>query len=516
MPQTPPPVLIAGAGPTGLTLATSLHLQGVPVRIIDKLPAPAAVSKALAVWSGSLEGFAGLGLVEDFLAAGIRLTRLHMGDGAHELADMEIAEGVDSAFPFTLILPQSRTEEILAGRLARAGVTVERGVELVDFHQIDDVVRATLRHADGREEILDVPFLAGCDGARSIVRHKLDIAFEGYTEPETFVLSDTRIEGPLDSTCIYIWWSAKGSVALFPVVDGVWRTFAIRDEAAGEEPPTLAEIQAHIDACGPRGLVARDATWLSAFRVNERLAAAYRRGRVLLAGDAAHIHSPAGGQGMNTGIQDALNLGWKIGAILSGRGDSEALLESYEAERRPVAREVVANAARTTHLGMTSHGQATRVVRDALLSIASRIPAVRRKIQVAMSETAIAYEAGPLHDAVHRISGGTEPAAGGRAREVSRAGWSLWSFLSATHHSLLLFGPPGTNEAVRTAAHRFGPAVEVLDMGADAEVLERYGLSGPGWVLVRPDQFIAARGGEGDVGVLDAYARLALEPSAVA
>ncbi|WP_164738500.1 FAD-dependent monooxygenase [Aquabacter cavernae] len=515
MPQTTPPVLIAGAGPTGLTLATSLHLQGIPVRIIDKLPAPAAVSKALAVWSGSLEGFAGLGLVDDFLSAGIRLTRLHMGDSAHELADMEIAEGVDSAFPFTLILPQSHTEEILAGRLARAGVVVERGVELVDFHQIDDIVRATLRHPDGRDETLDVPFLAGCDGARSTVRHKLDIPFEGYTEPETFILSDTRMDGPLDPTCIYIWWSAKGSVALFPVVDGVWRTFAIRDEASGEEPPTLAEIQAHLDACGPRGVVAKDPTWLSAFRVNERLAAAYRRGRVFLAGDAAHIHSPAGGQGMNTGIQDALNLGWKIGAILSGRGDSEALLESYEAERRPVAREVVANAARTMHLGMTSHGQATRVVRDALLSIASRIPAVRRKIQVAMSETAIAYEAGPLYAAVHRISGGTGPAAGGRAKEVSREGWSLWSFLSATQHSLLLFGPPCAHADLRAAARRYGPALDVIDMGTEPEVLERYGFTAPGWVLVRPDQFVAARGGEGEMGVFDVYARLALDPAAV-
>lgn len=512
MPTQTRPVLIAGAGPTGLTLATSLHLQGVPFRIIDKLPAAATVSKALAVWSGSLEGFSALGALDDFLTAGLRLTRLHMGDGAHEIANMEIAEGVDSAYPFTLILPQSKTEEILAGRLARAGVAIERGVELSGFEQVDDVVRTRLRHPDGREEVFDASFLAGCDGARSVVRHTLGIEFEGYTEPQTFILSDTRIDGPLDQSCIYIWWSAKGTVALFPVVDGVWRTFAIREESAGDEPPTLAEIQGHLEANGPPGLVARDPTWLSAFRVNERLAASYRRGRVLLAGDAAHIHSPAGGQGMNTGIQDALNLGWKIGAILAGRGDSEALLESYEAERRPVAREVVANAARTTHIGMVSHGQAPRLLRDTLLSFASRVPAIRRKIQVAMSETAIAYDAGPLYEAVHRISGGPAPAAGARARDVERDGWSLWSLLSATHHSLLVFGDPGACGELRAAARRFTGALEVIEMGASAEVLERYGFSGPGWVLVRPDQFIAARGGEGDIGVFDAYARLALEP----
>lgn len=501
-------VLIAGAGPTGLSLALALSRLGVPFRIIDRLAAPATVSKALAVWSGSLEAFSALGVVDDFIAAGLHLTDLHMGDGAHELARMPIAEGVDSAFPFTLILPQSRTEAILARHLEAAGHQIERGIDLLDVTEIGDTVRATLRRPDGRTETLDVPFLVGCDGARSMVRHKLGIAFEGYTEPQTFILSDTRIDGDLDSSCIYIWWSAKGSVALFPVENGVWRTFALRDEPAHDEPPTLEEIQSHLESCGPPGLTAHTPTWLSAFRVNERLAAGYRRGRVFLAGDAAHIHSPAGGQGMNTGIQDAVNLSWKIAAVLAGRGDTEALLSSYEAERRPVAREVVAAAARTTHLGMVAHGEATRLVRDTLISIASRIPAVRRKIQGAMSETRIAYEAGALHDAAHRFGGGGHPQVGERAREVEGA--ALWRHLSIARHALLLFGGPEDNGPVRAAAAALGEAVSLHEMGAGAA--ERYGFSGPGWVLVRPDQFIAARGGSADVAGFAAYARLALEP----
>lgn len=508
-----PSVLIIGAGPTGLTLANSLLRQGVSFRIIDKLAQPASVSKALAVWSGSMEAFAALDVLDDFLAAGIRLTNLHMGDGAREIASMPIAEGVDSAYPFTLILPQSKTEEILASHLAKAGMSVERGVELLDYVEIGDTVRATLRHPDGREETLDTSFLAGCDGARSTVRHKTGIAFEGYTEPQTFILSDTVIDGGLDSTCIYIWWSAKGSIALFPVVDGVWRTFAMREEPAGEEPPTLEEIQSHLEACGPPGIKARDATWLSAFRINERLVASYRKGRVFLAGDAAHIHSPAGGQGMNTGVQDAINLGWKIGAVLAGRGDSEALLDSYEAERRPVAREVVANAARTLHLGMVSHGEATRLVRDALISLGSRLPVVRRKVQIAMSETEIEYESGPLVEVVRRISNSGSPKVGERALETDLKGMSLWSTFSAAHHSLLLFGPETANADLRTAARRFGAAIDVVEMGPLPSPASRYGIHGTGWVLVRPDQFIAARGGEGDVGVFDAYAQLALEPA---
>lgn len=504
-------VLIVGAGPAGLSLALSLSRLGVPFRIIDRLATPASVSKALAVWSGSLEAFSALGVVEDFIAAGIHLQDLHMGDGAREVARMPIAEGVDSAFPFTLILPQSRTEAILAQHLSAAGHAVEREVELLDVTEIGTTVRATLRRPDGRTETLDVPFLVGCDGARSLVRHHLGIAFEGYTEPQTFLLSDTRIDGPLDPACIYIWWSAKGSIALFPVEGGIWRTFALRDEPAHDEPPTLEEIQAHLDACGPPGLRAHSPTWLSAFRVNERLAAAYRRGRIFLAGDAAHIHSPAGGQGMNTGIQDAVNLSWKIAAVLAGRGDAEALLSSYEAERRPIAREVVAAAARTTHLGLVAHGEATRLVRDAVISITSRIPAVRRKIQGAMSETRIAYEAGALRDAVHRFGGAGHPHVGERAREVTWDGGALWPRLSVARHTLLLFGGPEDNALVRGAVQAVADAVDVVEIGP-GPAAERYGISGAGWVLVRPDQFIAARGGSGDIAAFSAYVRLALEP----
>ncbi|MEP9379524.1 FAD-dependent monooxygenase [Aquabacter sp. CN5-332] len=511
MSKSTPSVLIVGAGPTGLTLATSLQRQGVSFRIVDKLPVAAPVSKALAVWSGSLEAFAALGVADDFIATGIRMSHIRVGDGAHELAAMPIAEGVDSAFPFTLIVPQSKTEEILAAHLAKAGLAVERGVELVDYVEIGDTVRATLKHPDGTQETVDTLFLVGCDGARSVVRHKTGIAFEGYTEPQTFILSDTRIDGPLDPTSIYIWWSSAGSIALFPVVPGVWRTFAMRDEPAGEEPPTLEEIQSHIEASGPPGIKVHDASWLSTFRVNERLAAGYRKGRVFLAGDAAHIHSPAGGQGMNTGIQDAVNLGWKIASVLAGRGDAEALLDSYEAERRPVAREVVAGAAQKLHLGMVAKGTATRLVRDTLVSIASRVPAVRRKLQVEMSETEIRYEDGPLIEAGRRVGGSGAPKVGARALQTTHDGWSLWSFLSASHHTLLLFGPPSAHGDLRTAAGRFGSALEVMDMGTDAAAAERYGIHGTGWVLVRPDQFIATRGTEGDIGVFDAYAGLALE-----
>ncbi|OYX14357.1 MAG: hypothetical protein B7Z15_04230 [Rhizobiales bacterium 32-66-8] len=510
MTDSTPSVLVAGAGPTGLTLALALRRQGVRVRIIDKLSEPASVSKALAVWSGSMEAFATLGVVEDFLADGLHMAHLRMGDGAHEVATMAVAEGVDSAYPFALILPQSRTEEILTAHLASLGVRIERGVELADFVETQTGITATLHHADGPEETVTCAYLVGCDGARSVVRHKLDIPFEGYTVPQTFILSDTRMEGDLDPASVYIWWSSKGSVALFPVTPGVWRTFAMREEPASDAPPTVEEIQGHLDACGPPGIIAHDPTWLSAFRVNERLVARYRSGRALLAGDAAHIHSPAGGQGMNTGIQDAVNLGWKLAAVLSGRGSSEALLDSYEAERRPVAREVVAAAARTLNLGIIAHGPATRLVRHAVIAIGSRLPAVRRRMQVEMSETDIAYGEGPLVEATRRLRAAATPAVGHRARDAALAEGPLWSLLAPYGHTLLLFGPKGSQAALAAAAS--ARAVAVLEIDEPGAAV-RYDMTGGGWVLVRPDQFIAARGSTGETAAFEAYARLALDPA---
>ncbi len=516
-------VLVVGAGPTGLTLAISLALGGLAVRIVDRLAEPAAVSKALAVWPGSLEAFAGLGVVDGFLAEGRRMAHLRVGDGGHTHAVIDIGEGVDSAYPFTLILPQSRTEALLAARLAALGVTVERGVELTGFADGNGGVRATLKHPDGHEEVAEAAFLVGCDGARSAVRRGLGVAFEGVTEPQTFILADTRIDGDLLSDSIYVWAGPKGSVALFPVEGDVWRIFGLRDEPASDAPPTLAEIQQHLDGCGPPGLVVRDPTWLSTFHINERQVDRYRVGRVLLAGDAAHIHSPAGGQGMNTGIQDAVNLGWKLAAILAGRGDAEALLTSYEAERKPVAAHVIANATRMLRFGMVARGTAPRLLRGALVAIASRIPAVRKAMQVELSETDIEYADGALVAAGRATSGKGHPAVGERARDAvvhdPEAGTDgpLWPLIAHPRHTLLVFGDPPRQPGILASAASLVDALAVIRLNAARDphdaVAARYGVTGDGWVLVRPDQFIAARGGRDELGPFTAYAECALGPA---
>ncbi|SKA27027.1 2-polyprenyl-6-methoxyphenol hydroxylase [Enhydrobacter aerosaccus] len=518
-------VLIAGAGPTGLSLAITLRQYGIPVRIVDRAAAPSSVSKALALWSASLEALQALGVVEHFVADGQRLNALCIGDGGRRLATLAVGEGIDSPFPFPLLLPQSRTEQLLTARLAELGVTVERSVELAGLTQDGQGVTATLTHADGRKETATAKYVVGCDGARSAVRQALGITFEGYTEPQTFLLGDVLIDGgDLDHRSIYLWWHNGGTVALFPFETATWRVFAMRadDPSNGSEPTSLEELQRAIDDHGPHGLRLRDPSWLSVFRINERLAAQYRVDRCFLAGDAAHIHSPAGGQGMNTGIQDAVNLGWKLAYVLKGVGNAALLLDSYEAERRPVAKAVVDAAAQKLHLAFGGNKLMT-LAKDMAVSIFGNMPAVQRKLQVELSETEIIYRDGPLV----ALGGGKRKAkrtdVGSRAREAtiveaaSGKSHGLWPYLSTGHHSLLIFeegerpltAPGIVNEAAQQLQ------VLRLDGRSDpkGEVRERYRLRGPGWVLVRPDQVVAARGEGDDFSVLQAYAAQVLHPS---
>jgi 2-polyprenyl-6-methoxyphenol hydroxylase-like FAD-dependent oxidoreductase len=510
-------VLIAGGGPTGLSLALTLRRFGITPRIIDRSPTPAGVSKALAVWSGSLEALAGMGVMDDFFGAGQRLKALCVGDASKELARLAVGEGIDSPYPFPLLLPQSRTEQILTARLAALGIEVERGIELVGLAQDTGRVTATLKHSDGRTEEARTSYLVGCDGARSFVRQTLGVDFEGYTEPQTFLLGDVLIDGGnLDHTCIYLWWHGGGTIALFPFGGNVWRIFAVRENDEGAEPPKLSELQEHADRHGPPGMRLRDPTWLSAFRINERLAAHYRVGRCFLAGDAAHIHTPAGGQGMNTGMQDAVNLGWKLAYALNGVGDRELLLASYEAERRPVAHDVIKSAAQKQHAAF-SQGHLTQALKDIAVSIFGNIPAVQKKLQIELSETDIVHRDGPL------VALGDPPRragradVGGRARDVVLAngagGGSLWPRLVEPRHSLLVFAngaePPGLDSVTQAAGDR----LQVIHVDADnREAAQRYHLDGSGWVLIRPDQVVAARGESSDTTLLTRYVDRVLRP----
>ena len=366
-------VLVVGAGPVGLTMAAELARYGVGVRIVDKAAQRTDKSKALVLWSRTLELLDRMGCGASFVEAGRKVREADIISGGATIARVNF-DGLKTPHPYALMLPQSETERLMEQHLNALGVEVERRVELIRFVADEDAVTAFLRRPDGGEETVDVDWMIGCDGAHSIVRHGLGMEFEGDTMLSHFILADLHLAGgpPLDEIKTY--WHEAGPLVIFPIGPGRYRVVADAGEPKAGEPtpdPTLEEVQSLLDQRGPAGVKASDPVWLSGFTINERKVADYRAGRVFLAGDAAHVHSPAGGQGMNTGMQDAINLAWKLALVCRGVASPEPLLGSYSAERSEVGREVLANAGRLTTIALM-RGAVAQSIRNHLASASLR------------------------------------------------------------------------------------------------------------------------------------------------
>lgn len=388
------PVLVIGAGPVGLTMAVELARYGVPVRIVDKLPTRIMQSRALAIWPRTLELLQAAGYVEAFIANGLHAKALGIYWGNKPLARIPF-KTISSCFKYVLMLPQFETERLLEEHLKTLGGTVERETELTDFVDKKDGVFCTLTHKGGKSETLEVAWLIGCDGAHSFVRSKLGMAFEGSTFPVSFVLVDVHVLGlsiPSDEPAIF--WHHDGAVMLFPISKGHYRVIADLG-LAPLHMPNLEEMQAMIDQRGPGGITLSDPVWLSDFGVNERKVREYRKGRVFLAGDAAHIHSPAGGQGMNMGMQDAFNLAWKL-ALVEQQKVKPFLLDSYSIERSAVARQIFSDSRHMTKVVLLKNRQLQRVRNFIVKSIFS-IPMARHKIANRLAGVTINYPDSPLN-----------------------------------------------------------------------------------------------------------------------
>jgi 2-polyprenyl-6-methoxyphenol hydroxylase-like FAD-dependent oxidoreductase len=348
-----PKALIVGAGPTGLVMAHELARDGIQCRLIDKAAHRAMESRAIAIHSRTVETFELMRLADAFLSAGHRIAGVNVygehGRIAHAAFGM-----LETRYPFVLGVPQDETERILEECLARLGVRVERNTELVSMAQHESSVAARLRTADRVQEV-EADWLLGCDGAHSTVREQLGISFSGATYPEHFVLADVKVAGDLDHAEAQVWLQREGALAFFPLPEDRWRLIVINSPPGWHDEPGLAQCQALVDERGLDRLRLGDPRWTAVFRIHRREAARFRKGRVFLLGDAAHIHSPVGGQGMNMGIQDAFNLGWKLSLVLGNRGHPR-LLESYEAERKPVDEAVIRQTDRATRV-VSLHGQ---------------------------------------------------------------------------------------------------------------------------------------------------------------
>lgn len=467
--------LIVGAGPVGLTLAVELARYGIGLRLIDKSPRPTQTSKALVVWPRTLELMDRMGCRQAFLDAGLRAHGATLRSAGSILGHIRF-EAIDGAYNFALMIPQRETERLLIEHLATFGVAVEREVELVSFRQADDHVEATLRHADGAEETVSASWLIGCDGAHSTVRHGLDLAFEGTAQGDDWLLADIRVEGdgapPGDEIATYL--HRDGPLVVFPIPGGRARLIAQvgRTDPAHPRPdPTLDAVQALVDRRAG-GFRVVDPVWLTHFRINERKVSQYARGRAVLAGDAAHIHSPAGGQGMNTGMQDAINLAWKLAMVERGQAAS-TLLDSYSPERNAVGEMVLRNAARLTDMATLSNPVA-QGLRNLALRFMLGFHAVQDRMAATMSEVEIAYAESPLSHG---------PGAGMRWAPLPDDG-----------------KPPGSGSVplfVLYAADTVRAAAFAAEFPALVEPTPRRPPDGDRLILVRPDGYVGYAGASG-------------------
>jgi 2-polyprenyl-6-methoxyphenol hydroxylase-like FAD-dependent oxidoreductase len=485
--MTSHPVLIIGAGPTGLVLALWLTRLGVRVRIIDKTAEPGTTSRAVAVQARTLELYRQVGLSGAVVEAGVKVAGANLWVGGAKAARLPLGrmgEGL-SPFPYALTYPQDAHERLLIERLDAWGVKVERRTELVHFDQLPEKVRAVLKRPDGSEEVCEAAYLAGCDGARSTVREALATGFPGGTYSGLFYVADVDAAGPAADGEIHVDLEEADFLAVFPLKGtGRLRLIGPARWEPDREHRELTFDDVSKRAVGNLKLTITKVNWFSTYHVHHRVAARFRVGRAFLLGDAAHVHSPVGGQGMNTGIGDAVNLAWKLAAVLNG-GARDSLLATYERERIGFARRLVATTDRVFTL-VTRQGVVARWVRTRLVPLIApllfRLAPVRRFLFRTVSQIGVNYRHSPLSvGATGGVRGGdrlpwveTEP------------GPDNFAALASVAWQVHVYGKPRGGLAEVCAELRL--PLHVFEWQPE---MRRAGLLSAALYLVRPDGYVA-------------------------
>lgn len=430
------PVLIVGAGPTGLMMAFELARHGIAFRIIDKKPEPTKLSNAAALQTRTLEIFRQLGIADDFLRVGQPCKTICFYDRGKEFARANLDQ-LDSLYPFILALPQAATETILDRKLEELQHHVERSRELVALQMNLSDAEVIVRHHDGVEETIRCEWLLGCDGAHSTVRERCNAHFPGDDIQEQFVVADATLDSFLRPDQIHI-FSANGyMLGVFPLGEQRFRLGGNMHLGYSRKSYTENDVRELVGERSYGQLTARSVSWISPFWIHSKMTEHMRLNRVFLLGDAAHIHSPVGGQGMNTGLQDAHNLAWKLALVIQGRAE-ESLLDSYEAERMPVIREVVETTDRFTRMLLISNPLAL-FLRKYIIKCLLSIKSVNRYITRRLTQISIHYKTSCALDQSGDIAA-KFPAVGERAPNVAlNAMTDFYHFLNDSFHHILCF-----------------------------------------------------------------------------
>jgi 2-polyprenyl-6-methoxyphenol hydroxylase-like FAD-dependent oxidoreductase len=496
-------VLIVGAGPTGLMLAVQLARRGVRVRIIDRREGPARETRALGVQARTLEIYSQLGIAKRAIALGKRADCANMWTSGRKMARIPLVDAGcrESPYPYLLVLGQDDNERLLGEKLAEYGVAVQWNTTLLELEQHASHAIATLGHSDGSTSPITATWIAGCDGARSTVREQAGIDFPGAPYEHVFFVADVEAKGTMvpDELNVYLW--KDGFHLFFPMRgDDHWRIVGILPETLRDRDDVRFEsLSSSLRAEAGASLAVASCSWFSTYRIHHRAAAQFHRDRCFVLGDAAHIHSPVGAQGMNTGLQDAYNLAWKLALVIKGQAE-ERLLDSYEAERLPVARQLL----RTTDRGfrlVVSNNPLAGLMRTQVIARLAAFAMGHERIQAtafrAISQTGIHYRGSRLSKSLSTL-----PANGPRAGDrfpwlqlrfgPGAASVDLFATLDDQRFQMLVFGQP-----VPAQAHHLKRLVRVHSIPDDADnaaTLARAGIPTPSFYLLRPDGHVGLCG----------------------
>ncbi|EIK97028.1 monooxygenase [Pseudomonas sp. M47T1] len=493
-------VLIVGAGPTGLVLALWLAAQGIQARIIEQEQQPSDTSRALAVQARTLELYQQLGLSEHVLARGHTVAAINLwvkGEPVAHLPFSHIGEGL-TPYSFLEIYPQDEHERLLTEQLLARGISVERGVTLRGFVDQGPHLLAQLQHQDGHLESCQAAYLAGCDGARSTVRHVLGSGFPGGTYQQVFYVADVCGQGPAFNGELHVDLDEADFLAVFPLAgSGRARLIGtVRDERAARAD-TLRFEDISRRAIDHLQVQVDQLNWFSTYHVHHRVTEQFRQGRAFLLGDAAHIHSPAGGQGMNTGIGDAINLAWKLASVLKGQADPQ-LLDSFEIERIGFARQLVATTDRVFTFA-TAQGPLADLLRTRLAPLliprALALGPVREWLFRTVSQLTLNYRQSALSDGVAgHVHGGD------RLPWVAVDGVDNFNTLRAIEWQVHVYGD--TEERVRAVCEVEGLGLHVYPW---QQAYGHAGFARNALYLVRPDGYVALAAGDHQASTLTDY-----------